>query len=307
MAKDDILNLVIGIAVIGGAAYAIHAGYLGKAVDALLNLKLPGLPGGGGTGNGGGGDGSGNGGGGTGNGGGGGTVSGDSFAAAGDWGSGRNNKWQSVVSAMEKLKPSVGLIPGDMSYTNVADFKKVTDGIKKFANKVYGANGNHDGGGYATLFDGYSNSVVNVGQMSIMLLDTEKGSASVTFGKANLSKMTGKFKIVVFHKPIVTSPSDHKPDEGGIKALVPEFEKAKVNLVIQAHNHNYQRFSPKNGVTYTVVGTGGEGLYKLKGSGSGVVKQDDKTFGFLYGKVVNSVLQCKFISTGGATVDSFNV
>ena len=305
MAKDDVVGLVVGVAVIAGAAYAIHAGYLGKAVDALLNLKLPGLPGGnGGTGNGGGSDGGGDGGG-TGNGGGGGTVSGDSFAAAGDWGSGRNNRWQSVVSAMEKLKPSAVLVPGDMSYTNVAGFKKVTDAIKKFGAKVYGANGNHDGGGYATLFDGYSNSVVNVGQMSIMLLDTEKSSASVTFGKANLSKMSGK-KIIVFHKPIYTSPSDHSPDEGKIGALVPEFEKAKVNLVIQAHNHNYQRFSPKNGVTYTVVGTGGEGLYKLKGSGSGVVKQDDKTFGFLYGKVVSSVLQCKFISTSGATVDSFN-
>ncbi len=309
MAKDDIVGLVVGIAVLAGATYAIYKGYLGQAVDALLNLKLPDLGGGGSTGGdtGGGGGGTDTGGGGTDTGGGG-TSTGDAvkFSVAGDWGSGRNSNWQGVVAEMAKFKPNVVVVPGDLSYAGgAAKFKPVTDAIKKFGAKVFGAMGNHDGSGDAANFDAFSNSVQNVGNTSFMLLDTENGSGSVTFAKANFAKMTGKWKVVVFHKPIKTMKSDHAADEGKLGALVPEFEKAKINIVIGAHNHNYQRFAPVGNVTYFVCGTGGESHYSL--SGGGAVKSDAKNFGTTNFTTSATDIKGQFVGVGGAVIDSFTI
>jgi alkaline phosphatase len=46
--------------------------------------------------------------------------------------------------------------------------------------------------------------------------------------------------------------------------LVPLFERTGVDLVLAAHDHNYQRFAPRGGVTYVVHGGGGAGLYPLR-------------------------------------------
>ena len=56
-----------------------------------------------------------------------------------------------------------------------------------------------------------------------------------------------------------------------------------------------------------VVGTGGEGLYKLKGSASGIAKQDDKNFGTLYCQAGSNSMACKFVSNGGSIIDQFTV
>ena len=300
MARDDIVGLVVGIAVLGGAAYAIYKGYLGQAVDAILkgDFKLPdiGLPGGGGNG----GDGTTDGGvdvlGGTG------IVI---FSTAGDWGCARNSNWHGVVAQMEKFKPDVVVIPGDLSYSGAAKFKPVTDAIKKFGAKVFGAMGNHDSSSDAANFDAFSNSVQNVGNTSFMLLDTENASGTIAFAKANFAKMTGKWKVVVFHKPIKTMKSDHTPDEGKIGALVSEFEKAGINVVIQAHNHNYQRFAPVGNVVYFVCGTGGEGHYSL--SGGSAVKSDAKNFGTTNFTTSATDIKGQFVSTAGTVIDSFTI
>jgi len=299
LAKDDIVGLVVGIAVLGGAAYAISKGYLGQAVDALLNLKLPDIGGGGDSGDGGGGTDTGGGGGGTTD-----NSATTKVSVSGDWGSGDNNNWQKVVAQMEKFGPAVVVDVGDKSYRGgVAKWTPVVTAIKKFA-KFIGVTGNHDGSGYNTGMDSYSNAVYNVGNCSFMLLDTESGASSITFAKANFVKMTGKWKIVAFHKPIKSPGSNHPADEGKIKALVPEFEKAKIDVVVAGHNHLYARFTPVNGVSYFVCGTGGEDHYS--GSGGGAVKTDDKTFGttnFTFGSNITG----QFVSDTGAVIDTFTI
>jgi len=298
----------------GGFITVLVAGVV--ALGGLFVLKkyggnLGGILGGGSSGsdNGGGGGGSSDsGGGGSSSGGGGGSSANPGQAiticTAGDWGSGRNSTWQATVNTMAKEKPNVVVDLGDKSYSGgVPKWTPVVTAVKKFA-KFFGVQGNHDGSGYSSGMDAYSNSVQNFGDCSFMLLDTENGSGSITFAKANFAKMTQKWKFVCFHKPIKTPASKHAPDEGKIKALMPEFEKAKINMVLSGHNHLYARFAPVNGVTYMVVGTGGESHYS--GSGGGALKVDAKTFGCLVIKTGGS-LQCKFVSNAGATVDSFSI
>ncbi len=44
-----------------------------------------------------------------------------------------------------------------------------------------------------------------------------------------------------------------------------KFEEAGVDLVLSGHDHNYQRFDERGGVTYVVTGGGGNSrLYELK-------------------------------------------
>ena len=48
------------------------------------------------------------------------------------------------------------------------------------------------------------------------------------------------------------------------RRLVPIFERGDVDLVLAAHDHNYQRFAKRAGVTYVVHGGGGAELYPFQ-------------------------------------------
>ena len=301
MAKDDVVGLVVGIAVLGGATYAIYKGYLGQAVDAILkgDFKLPDLGGGGGGSDGGGTDGGGDGGSDTPSG------AGIKFAAAGDWGSGRNKNWEKVVAGMKKENVSVVLVAGDMSYTNEAGFKPVTDAIKAFPAKVLGAQGNHDGSGYASLFDAYSNSVTTIGNVSFMSLNSNSTGSAVSYAKANISKMTAKWKVMFLHHPVYTVKSDHGATMQSLQAEL----AGKVDVCIAAHNHNYQRFEPIAGVTHIVSGLGGEGPYGV-GAYSGTpanVKKYNSTFGFVVFTTTDTNMSGKFIDVNDKVIDSFTI
>lgn len=228
------------------------------------------------------------------------------FAASADWGSGRNNTWSKVTAIMKKFSPKFVVYPGDFSYTKPADFQKVVNAMKPAVN--LGANGNHDGGSYASLFDSYSNNVASVGNCSIMLLNTESGSSAVSFAKANLSKMTNKWKIVAFHKPIYTAKSDHGP-ESSMKPLIPEFQKAGIHLVLQGHNHIYNRFVKTGGVTYMVVGNGGEGAYSNGSTCSGcpALAKKSSSMGALIVEAGSTSMTCKFINVNNGVEDQWTI
>jgi hypothetical protein len=124
-----------------------------------------------------------------------------------------------------------------------------------------------------------------------------------------------KWIVVAFHEPIYTSPSDHAPDENGIKSTVlPLIDKYHVDLVLQAHNHNYQRSVPlkadrqdPSGSVYMVVGTGGQDFYKLNGQASYMTKQFTGIPGFLNVDVSDRSLVGSFIANDGTIKDTFTI
>ena len=80
--------------------------------------------------------------------------------------------------------------------------------------------------------------------------------------KQDLSTTKKPLKIVCLHAPIFSSEGEgHKP-RVDIRAIwEPIFSQYNVNLVLQSHNHNYERTNPINGITYIVSGGGGGPLY----------------------------------------------
>lgn len=75
-----------------------------------------------------------------------------------------------------------------------------------------------------------------------------------------LSRSGPPFRVVVFHQPAY-SCGYHGSTDSVIEKWVPIFELHSVALVLNAHDHHYERFLSKSGVTYVVTGGGGRELY----------------------------------------------
>lgn len=70
------------------------------------------------------------------------------------------------------------------------------------------------------------------------------------------------FQVVVFHQPAY-SCSRHDSSTAVQRQWVPVLEKLGVELVLNGHDHTYQRFRARSGTTYVVTGAGGKSLYEI--------------------------------------------
>lgn len=128
------------------------------------------------------------------------------------------------------------------------------------------------------------------------------------------------WKVVFFHKPILTSETRHRVEEGFDSEYCQIFEENGVNLVLQAHNHNYQRSfvldcrdgefvksEDGNGLTIVTVGTGGRDPHELISQSPMIVRQCDDRFGFLNVHIVNNTqVMAQFIDNKNSQIaDSF--
>jgi Calcineurin-like phosphoesterase len=99
--------------------------------------------------------------------------------------------------------------------------------------------------------------------VQLLFLDANRpDQAQADWLEARLSAPGPRFRVVVFHQP-AWSCSNHDSDEEVDRFWVPVFERYRVALVLNGHDHNYQRFVSDGGVTYVVTGGGGKGLYRL--------------------------------------------
>ena len=65
--------------------------------------------------------------------------------------------------------------------------------------------------------------------------------------------------VVVFHHPVFSAGDDHGPTPGFERLLERPFSRLGVDLVLNGHEHDYQR-GRSRGVTYVVTGGGGASL-----------------------------------------------
>ena len=67
-----------------------------------------------------------------------------------------------------------------------------------------------------------------------------------------------KWKIVFFHHPLYSSAKTHGSQLKLRTALEPLFIQYGVSLVLNGHDHTYERIKPQNGIQYFVVGSSGQ-------------------------------------------------
>lgn len=124
-----------------------------------------------------------------------------------------------------------------------------------------------------------------------------------------LSASTAPWKIVVFHQPAYSCAShDGTPQ---IQELwVPLFEQAGVDLVLNGHDHDYQRFASVGPTTYIVTGGGGSGLYPLEACPAGYparVAGDDQHHHFVTVREEGGRVRVQAITDTGTVLDDFTL
>jgi len=238
------------------------------------------------------------------------------FVAAGDWGC--DEKAHETVTNMQNKNPELVLALGDLSYQKSADcwFQMMSPLINKtkmvFGDHEYNFKNSTRLDEYLQRFNltkqYYS---LDYGNVHFLALSSEvpfdMESKQYTFVSEDLKSASVNKSInwivAYIYEMLYTSPTFHKPTDTIRDIYHPIFDNYHVDLVLQAHSHNYQRTYPikyndkdasnpiisdKNEVEYTnpdgtifaVIGTAGADLHNFTGQDPYVVKQFQR-FGFL--------------------------
>jgi hypothetical protein len=253
------------------------------------------------------------------------------------------------VASIENKKPELVLPLGDLSYHSTADCW--FDATSPLKGKMMITLGYHDTEDGPAKLNQYLNSFqlnkpyysYDYKKVHFLIMASQSpytvGTEQYNFVKQDLEKSSQnkdiEWIVVTSYGPFYTSPTTHNAEKDMRNLYHPLFEKYGVDLVLQAHNHNYQRtypiaFNPNesskptvingsttghhtntNGIVFAIVGTGGEGFYPLQGQQSYVAKQLDGKFGFLNIDISNgnpsSKLTGTFYDNKGNVQDNFTL
>jgi hypothetical protein len=277
------------------------------------------------------------------------------FAAVGEWGCGINAR--NTLNNILDINPELVIALGDYSYTTLADcWLNIINPIDE---KMKIAIGNHEHTIYAQTYGNSSyespyllNQYMrhfgltkqydsfNYQNVHFIAMSTEVpfhvGSEQYKFIKSDLAATSTNSSInwiiVYFHNPMYSSPNRVIPNNISRDIYHPLFDKYGVDLILQGHNHNYQRsyplkYNPSNssnpiittteknkyndptGAIFVIVGTGGQSLYQLDGRYSFTVMQYTLTYGFLNIDIANDGLTMKaaFYANDGTLKDQFKI
>jgi hypothetical protein len=217
------------------------------------------------------------------------TAAGD--IAGGD--SGTNDEATAAVVA--RIDPSVALTLGDNAYVSgtLSEYQsEYAPSWGAFKAKTRPAPGNHEydstnAQGYYDYFNGVGSAdgpagptgkgyySFDAGSWHLIALNphvsASQGSAQEQWLKADLASHPNRCTLAYWHEPRFTSGSEHSGDDS-VAPLWDDLYAAGAELVLNGHNHQYERFAPQDpggradpahGIREFVIGTGGGGLYSF--------------------------------------------
>ncbi len=120
-----------------------------------------------------------------------------------------------------------------------------------------------------------------------------------------LEASNNDWKIAVFHHPLYSSGDRHGSDFRLREVLEPLFVKYNVSVVLNGHDHFYERVKPQKDIQYFVVGSGGQLRAGNIDRRSGITaKGFDSDRAFLAAEIIGDQMYFNAISRTGQTVDS---
>jgi len=180
--------------------------------------------------------------------------------------------------------------------------------------KVAGVLGNHDvetrGGRYEfrTLRMPGPYYRRRVGSVDLVMLDSNRVTRRQTHWLERvLAASTSRWKIAAFHHPVHTC-GRYEGRGFHLEKWAVLFERYGVQLVLNGHDHNYQRFED-GPVTYVVVGGGGASLYGLADcpeSGAAALA-GEAVHSFLFLEAGEKRIAGRALAADGRVVDRFTV
>ena len=197
----------------------------------------------------------------------------------------------------------------------------------QFKERTRPAPGNHDyeTEGASAYFDYFGDAAgqpgkgyysYDLGSWHIVALDSnceEVGCAATSpqlrWLKADLAKDAKTCTLAYFHYPLFSS-GKYRPGIQEVKPLWEALYAADVDVVLNGHDHNYQRFAPQDpngkadpqrGIREFVVGTGGRSHYSILGHIANSEVYNDETYGVLQLTLNPQSYQWRFIPVEGET------
>jgi 3',5'-cyclic AMP phosphodiesterase CpdA len=143
------------------------------------------------------------------------------------------------------------------------------------------------------------------GDVHFVALDTEQmGASQASWLEADLERNELPWVVAYAHRPPYSS-GEHGSSALFRKTFGPALEQHQVKLVLNGHDHDYERTTPINGVTYVVTGGGGESTRSV-GKSSFTAFSEDVTH-FVYVEVAADTLTLHAIDAVGREFDSTRI
>jgi predicted phosphodiesterase len=247
-------------------------------------------------------------------------------AAVGDWGCNDNSK--NTLKNILNKKPELIIALGDLSYQRTAEcWLEIISSVDNITKIV---RGDHDSDFRTSQYMKHFNMSsefysFNHFNIHFVIMSTELpyelGSKQYEFVKSDLentlTNSSSKWIIIAYHQPAYISPNDCQGCSPRVtlrEVYHPLFDRYNVDLVLQAHSHNYERSYPIlynnkdsenpiivnsnksnynydinnfHGSIFATVGTGGAELHNFELRAPYIVTQH-RGFGFLNLELTNN-------------------
>ncbi len=245
-----------------------------------------------------------------------------------------------VAALVLKRQVDALLLLGDLQYEkgDLADFQKSYDKDWGALRDVsYASLGNHEyatakASGYFSYWNGSASTSKNagetgkgyysfdIGKWHLIALNSnceyvsgcDVGSAQHTWLKTDLEKSKAKCVLAFWHHPVFTSGKYlHNSDSNSRGLPFWRLVDGRAAVILNGHDHIYQRFEPQNNLgmpqvgspTEFIVGTGGRRLYKLLEQPKNGYATDD-TYGYLELSLAAESYQWWFKNLQNQVIDS---
>lgn len=239
------------------------------------------------------------------------------FAVIGDSGTGRPPQYETaaaMTAARQNFPFEFVLMMGDNIYGGhkPADFKaKFEDPYKDLLGagvKFYASLGNHDRTNEVFYkpfnMGGQRYYSFTCGNAQFFALDSNYlDPQQVQWLRGQLETSKSEWKICFFHHPLY-SAAGHGPDVDVRTVLEPLLQKFGVQLVLTGHEHSYQRFAPRGGIVYFVLGNSGQLRSGEVKAVPGLEKKFDTDRAFALMEIAGPRLTFRVISRKGDVVDA---
>jgi predicted phosphodiesterase len=240
------------------------------------------------------------------------------FAMIGDSGTGERPQHE-VAHQMEAFRKDFSfdfvLMLGDNIYGSKTDedfrrkFEHPYAPLREAGVKFYASLGNHDHTSERRYkpfnMDGQRYYTFKNANTQFFALDSNyMDPAQLEWLDRQLSGSGATWKICFFHHPLYSHGKFHGSDLDLRARLEPMLVKYKVDVVLNGHEHVYERVKPQQGISYFVLGNSGElrphNLNPSPDTDKGF--DTDRTFGLI--EIAGDQFNYQIVSRAGATVDS---
>jgi len=196
------------------------------------------------------------------------------FAVIGDNGTGATPQYE-VGKQMQAWHDKFPFVLVLMMGDNIYGSDRPQDFVKKFESpyktlldggvKFYASLGNHDSPEQRLYkfynMDGkryYSFKAPKQDVRFFALESTYMDQDQLAWLEKELEASREDWKIVFFHHPLYSSARTHGSETKLRASIEPLFIKYNVSLVLNGHDHVYERIKPQNGIPYIVEGSSGQ-------------------------------------------------